>query len=140
MSDLILAGSGGSSSPGQEGRRSLGDILTFARNVESAVTGSTFTLVFLMIAAPIAYVLYGSFLTGQYVGEGTALTTEHWQTVYGTAAFLRPFVNTLLLTATVAFCSVLLGTIMAWIVARTNTPGRRKLAPLLVVTLMGSHL
>jgi len=109
-------------------------------DIERVIAAITFVLVLMMIAAPLLYLLYGSFRTGAPGDPNAIFTLESWQTVYGTWKYLSAFFNSMVVGATVAGLSVLLGIMLAWIIARTNAPWRRQLAPLLVLPLMISSL
>ena len=84
--------------------------------------------------------MVGSFRTDAPGTPGNGFTLANWIAVYASARYLSALINTVLLSATVAFLSVALGGFLAWIVARTDAPGRGPLAVLLVVPLMISNL
>jgi iron(III) transport system permease protein len=107
---------------------------------EAAVTHGTLLLVLLMIMLPIVYLFYGSMQSGSPFDPTSTWDLESWRRVYLTPEFVRPLLNTVALPLVVALASVLIGVIMAWIVARTNAPWRRRLAPLLVLPLLISNL
>src|SRR5579871_3580771 len=92
------------------------------------------------IAAPVGYLIAGSFQAAAPGTPQNAFTLANCATVFGTTRYLSALLNTVLLSATVALLSVLLGGALAWIVARTDAPGRRALSVLLVVPLMISSL
>lgn len=98
-----------------------------------AMFGSTLV----MVALPMFYLLYGSFVQD---GAEDHLTLENYAEVYGGQVFLSRFLNTVTLAATVAVLAVLLGALLAWVVARTNAPGVKRAAPLLIVPIMMSNL
>jgi iron(III) transport system permease protein len=101
---------------------------------------AVFALTFAIIFAPVLYLLYGSFQSDSPAAPSSHFTLANWAQVYGTSEYFSAFLNTVILGATVAAFSVALGTVFAWIVARTNAPLRERLAPLLVVPLMISTL
>lgn len=98
-----------------------------------AMFGSTL----LMVALPMLYLMYGSFVQD---GNEGGLTLNNYAEVYGGQVFLSRFLNTVTLAATVAVLAVLLGALLAWVVARTNAPGVKRAAPLLIVPIMMSNL
>ncbi|MEI4488621.1 iron ABC transporter permease [Frigidibacter sp. MR17.14] len=107
--------------------------ITPLRMTTWAMFGSTL----LMVALPMFYLLYGSFVQD---GGEHAFTLGNYAEVYGGEVFLSRFWNTVVLSATVAVLAILLGSLLAWVVARTNAPGVRKAAPLLIVPIMMSNL
>lgn len=101
---------------------------------------ATFFVVICVIGLPLAYLFYGSFRSDAPGAPGAHFTLDNWRQVYGGAVYWSAFFNTLILSTVVGVLSVLLGAILAWIVARTNAPWRKQLGPLLVVPLMISNL
>jgi iron(III) transport system permease protein len=97
-------------------------------------------LIFVLVGLPIAFLLYGASRTGSPGVAGAAFTFAHWKAVYVDWEFAEPLLNTLVLGFTVAVLAVIVGMILAWLVARTDMPGRSSLALLLVVPLMISPL
>ena len=97
-------------------------------------------LIFIVVGAPILALFYGSFRSDAVGVPGAHFSIAHWLEVYGTSLYRRAFFGTLLLSASVGVLAVAVGGVLAWIVARTNAPGRRRIAPLLIVPLMISSL
>jgi iron(III) transport system permease protein len=108
--------------------------------VEWILRGAVFVLLLAVTMTPIVFLFYATFRTGSPGASGVTLTLRNWLEVYGTFTYWKSFLNTLWLSAAVAAGSVLIGTVLAWIVARTNAPGRDRFGPLLVVPLMASTL
>jgi iron(III) transport system permease protein len=109
-------------------------------DVERVTMIAVFAFTALLILAPIVYLLYGSTRSESPMSLSARFSLQYWREVYGTLSHVPAFVNTVILSGSVAGISVFLGAVMAWIVARTNAPGRKILAPLLVVPLMISSL
>ena len=97
-------------------------------------------LLLALIAAPILYVIYGSLRTGAPGAADAGFTLENWRTAYLSAAYLRALWNTLALSAIVSTLAIMLGGALAWVVARTDMPGRGLFALLLIVPLLISNL
>ena len=116
------------------------DAISSGRSYESIALIVASIVTVLLVGAPIAMLYYGSFRTDAPGAPDAAFTLNNWAQVYGTAENLGAFGTTLALSALVAGCSTLVGTLIAWIVARTDAPGRSFLAPLLVMPLMISTL
>jgi iron(III) transport system permease protein len=113
---------------------------TKALDVENIVTKVVFAVTIVVVFLPILFMLWGSFQSDSPGAAGSHFTFGNWQRVYGSSEFGIAFLNTLALATTVAVLSVALGMVLAWIVARTNAPGVRKLGPLLALPLMISTL
>ena len=97
-------------------------------------------LLLALIAVPILYVVYGSLRTGAPGAADAGFTLENWRTAYLSAAYLRALWNTLALSAIVSTLAIMLGGALAWVVARTDMPGRNQFALLLIVPLLISNL
>lgn len=96
--------------------------------------------VLVLILLPVAYVFYGSFRTGSPNAPDASFTLENWRIAYLSPTYLSALVNTVMLGVGVAALSLAVGGTLAWIIARTDTPGRHQLALLIIVPLMISTL
>ncbi len=76
-----------------------------------------------MIIAPIMIVLFRSFTTAR-LGTMVGFNTENYVKVLADPKILSLINNSLLYAAGSATLGTLLGAFLAWIVARTNTPGK----------------
>src|ERR1700738_5217038 len=56
--------------------------------------------------------------------DGGGLTLGNYVEAFTKSIYLRPLVNSLVLAFSVASVAVLLGTPLAWLIARSNMPGR----------------
>jgi len=81
---------------------------------------------------PLAMLLYGSLQSGFMVGDGQ-FTLANYIEAYSDREFYSLFLNSLIYAVGVSLFTFLIGTILAWICERTNTPGR-KIFTLLAVT------
>lgn len=106
---------------------------------ESVVHGVMFAITALLIFAPLVYLLLGSFSTEVLNHPNAEFTLANWITVYTSPVYLTTFLNTIALSAVTAVASLVVGSAMAWVVARTNAPGKDVLALLIVVPLMLSN-
>lgn len=86
-----------------------------------------YTVVLLLIAFvvvyPILLLLYQSFQVGQF-GTQTTWGLENWRKALSEPAMRDAIVNTLTLTMTRQFISFIIGIPIAWLLARTDIPGR----------------
>lgn len=68
-----------------------------------------------------------------------ALTTAHWRQMFGPMfhkTLLEPLLNSLLIAVTTSVLALTIGGILAWLMARTDIPGRKWLQPLLMTPYM----
>lgn len=80
-------------------------------------------LVAFLALYPIAWLLVGSFRTGTPFETGE-FTWGNYVDAYSEQGIFRTIRNTFVFAAGQTAGAVLLGTILAWIITRTNTPGR----------------
>lgn len=110
--------------------------LSFDRIVSTLAMAVSFVL----IIAPLAFLFFGSFRSGSPGDPQAVFTFGNWITAYSDPVIRIAFLNTVMLSATVALISILMGSVIAWIVARTDAPGRKQLAIFLIIPLMISGL
>jgi iron(III) transport system permease protein len=109
--------------------------------VVQKTTGVAFVaLLLVLILVPIGYVFYGSFRTDAPGTPNAGFTWQNWDTAYLSPTYVAALENTVALGVVVAVLSLMLGGALAWIVARTDTPGRDRLGLLIIVPLMISNL
>ncbi|MBI3068766.1 MAG: ATP-binding cassette domain-containing protein, partial [Betaproteobacteria bacterium] len=99
-----------------------------------------FTLTAVLILAPVGYLVFGSLRSASPLTPDAVFTGANWLKVYGAGVYRTALLNTVLLGGTVALLSLVLGGILAWIVARTDAPWAGQLALPAVVPLMISNL
>jgi iron(III) transport system permease protein len=76
-----------------------------------------------VVAAPIVMLLLSSVREGSFITPG-ALTLNNYKTVYLSPMTYPALVNTLIYAVVVSAISLALSTIFAWLVERTDMPGR----------------
>jgi iron(III) transport system permease protein len=83
-------------------------------------------LLVLLTLGPLCILVLGSFMTriGYFV---LGFTLDHWRLVLSDPVFLKALLTTLVLGGTAAVLSPLLFSIIAYILVRTNLPGRKAL-------------
>ncbi len=84
--------------------------------VASAIVGAT-------IITPILVVFWRSFTTGR-LGFDTGLNLANYLRVFGDKDIIPMLSNSVIYAAGSALLGTTLGALLAWIVARTNTPGK----------------
>ena len=87
------------------------------------------------ILAPLVIILYQSFLDGPFFQASSKLSLSAYQFVFTDADFRRAFGSTLIVAAGMTAIAVPFGALLAFLVARTDLPGRRWLEPALLVPI-----
>jgi len=80
---------------------------------------------------PLAMLIYGSLQSGFMVGPGE-FTLANYIEAYSDREFYSLFLNSFIYAIGVSIFTFLIGTILAWVCERTNTPGRKLFAVLAV--------
>jgi iron(III) transport system permease protein len=86
------------------------------------------------VVAPIAYIFFGATRSADIGVPGAHFTWANLRTVVSTD-YLQSFAGTLLLGLTVALCATAMGAVCAWLVSRTDLPGRRVLEVVIVAPI-----
>ncbi len=86
----------------------------------------------LLVIVPLWWLLVASLQTA----ETGSFTLDNYREAFSRAIYLRPIVNSLVLAMSVASCATIAGTALAWLVARTNLPGRPWLRALLLAAFV----
>jgi iron(III) transport system permease protein len=76
-----------------------------------------------LIAGPMAYLLNMSFRQGT-PAKPTGITLENFLQVYGSSLTYSTLLNTVIYAGAVSLISLVLATVFAWLVERTDMPGR----------------
>lgn len=76
-----------------------------------------------VVAAPITMMVFSSLREGSYITPG-AFTFGNYETVYLSPQTYPALINTLIYAFTVSVISLFLSTLFAWLVERTDMPGR----------------
>jgi len=95
------------------------------RRIDRNTLGYTLVLLFIafVVVYPILLLLYQSFQVGAF-GTTTVWGLENWRVVLSEPGMREAIFNTLTLTATRQLISFAIGVPIAWLLARTNIPGR----------------
>jgi iron(III) transport system permease protein len=86
----------------------------------------------LLVVMPLAWLLWTS-LQDPVSGR---LTLDNYRTAFTRRIYLQPVVNSLELAFAVATIAVVVGTPLAWLVSRTNMPGRAVIRPLILAAFV----
>lgn len=100
-------------------------------------------LLIILVVIPVLLLLYGSIRSGVPGDPNAEYTARAIKLVYTTTDYLKTLAGTLLMSVVVAAAAVVIGTTFAWVVARTNTPGRSiinlgMIAPLFLSPFLGA--
>ncbi len=88
-------------------------------------------LLFLVIL-PLGWLAVTSF----QAGDGAGLTAGNYVTAFSRRIYLEPIANSFKVAISVAVIAVLMGTPLAWLVSRTDLPGRQFIRPLILAAFV----
>src|ERR1700716_1007442 len=86
------------------------------------VIGLCVALAVYVAVVPLGFLLWQSFFTPRTASKAAELTLENYATAYGSAETLRLFWSSLKFAFRAALFAFVLGTALAWMNERTNTP------------------
>jgi iron(III) transport system permease protein len=92
----------------------------------------------LAVLAPLSLVLYQSFLTAPFDAPSARLGLDAYRFVFADEDFGIAFGTTLLLGASMTLIAVPLGAVLAFLMVRTDVPGRLWLEPLILLPIFVS--
>jgi iron(III) transport system permease protein len=98
----------------------------------------TIAVAAVLVLAPLLLVVYQSFLSDPFFTPSAQLTLEAYQFVVEDSDFWRAFATTLAVAFGMTVIAVPIGTVLAFIMVRTDVPGRAWLEPLLLVPIFCS--
>ncbi|HXN15505.1 MAG TPA: iron ABC transporter permease [Usitatibacter sp.] len=108
-----------------EDRRSVPEILS-ARGLTILVTAAA-------VLSPLSIILYQSFLTAPFFDARKTFGLEAYAFVFSDGDFWRALVNSLAIATGMTLVAVPLGALLAFVMERTDLPGKRGFEPLLLV-------
>lgn len=102
--------------------------------------GRALLIVIILVVAflalyPVGWLVYGSFYSAQPLEDGY-LTTDNYVRAYSDSYLFDTIKNTLIFAFGQMVVSVGIGTALAWVVARTNTPGRQFFEILILIVFL----
>ena len=92
----------------------------------------------LAVLAPLSLVFYQSFLTAPFFQPAARLTLSAYAFVFADPEFWTAFVTTVLLAAGMTAIAVPLGAVLAFLMVRTDVPGRHWLEPVILIPIFVS--
>jgi iron(III) transport system permease protein len=98
--------------------------------------GGPVALVAWLVLVPLVFLVWQSFLTPQTATVAARFTLDNFRTAYLSAETLRLFLNSVAFAIGAAVVSLSLGTVLAWMNERTNTPLKRLFFGLSIIPLV----
>ena len=100
------------------------------------VIGAAVALIVWLALVPLVFLLWQSFLTPQTAAEPARYTLENFRTAYLSSDNARLFTNSLQFAVGAAVLSLVVGTALAWMNERTNTPFKTLFFALAIIPLV----
>ncbi len=119
------------SSIGRPAERLAGGRQRRVLRLEALLPAGLTVLVALLVLYPLGMVVFGTFWSAAPGQPGT-LTLENWRSVLGDPATFEVLLTSLAIAIPRTLLALVLATVFAWCIARTNTPAKRLLEGLLV--------
>jgi iron(III) transport system permease protein len=95
-------------------------------------------LTFVAVAAPLTLVIYQSFLTAPFFDPSAKMGVLAYSFVFADSDFWQAFWTTLIVCTGMTAIAVPLGGLLAFLMVRTDVPGRHILEPLILIPLFVS--
>lgn len=102
--------------------------------------GIVVTLTLLAIFVPLALIFYQSVLSAPFFSPAKELSLEPYRFIFDDSDFRQAFINGFALACGLAIIAVPLGGMLAFLMVRTDLPGRNWIAPLLLVPIFVSPM
>src|SRR5262245_65687670 len=100
----------------------------------------TLAILTLLVLLPVGVIVYQSFLDEPFFAAAARLSLTSYQFVLAEPDFKRAFLTTLSLAAGMTAIAVPLGGLLAFLVVRTDLPGKRVIEPALRVPIVPSPI
>ena len=102
--------------------------------------GVVVALASLAIFVPLLLIFYQSFLSAPFFAPVKTLTLDSYRFIFDDSDFRQAFVNGFYLASGLALIAVPLGGMLAFLMVRTDLPGRAWIAPMLLVPIFVSPM
>jgi iron(III) transport system permease protein len=102
--------------------------------------GVVVVLASLAIFVPLLLIFYQSFLSAPFFAPVKTLTLDSYRFIFDDSDFRQAFVNGFYLASGLALIAVPLGGMLAFLMVRTDLPGRAWIAPMLLVPVFVSPM
>jgi iron(III) transport system permease protein len=90
------------------------------------------------VAAPLSLVIYQSFLTAPFFDPSAKMSGLAYSFVFADSDFWQAFWTTIMVAGGMAIIAVPLGALLAFVMVRTDLPGKRYLEPLILIPIFVS--
>jgi iron(III) transport system permease protein len=90
------------------------------------------------VAAPLSLVIYQSFLTAPFFDPSAKMSGLAYSFVFADSDFWQAFWTTIAVAGGMAVIAVPLGALLAFVMVRTDVPGKRYLEPLILIPIFVS--
>jgi iron(III) transport system permease protein len=100
----------------------------------------TIVLLAVLVLLPVGVIAYQSFLDQPFFDRAARLSLDSYDFILGEAEFRRAFLASLALAAGMTAIAVPLGGLLAFLVVRTDLPGRRVIEPALLAPVVLSPI
>ena len=104
--------------------------------VQALIFTASLCIIGLLVLIPLFFLLYGSFFTPAYRGQVAQFTLKNYLRAYMDPESYSYLFNSFIFALGHTCVAVVLGTFLAWVVERTNTPGKRVVSALALIPLM----
>ncbi|HEY2819388.1 MAG TPA: iron ABC transporter permease [Casimicrobiaceae bacterium] len=106
-----------------------------ARSAEGVISLRSLTIIVTGVAvlAPLALILYQSVLSAPFFDARKVFGFEAYEFIFADPDFWSAFLNSALIAAGMTLIAVPLGALLAFVMERTDLPGKRWLQPLILV-------
>lgn len=94
----------------------------------------------LFILMPVGLIIWQSFLSGAFFAPNARVTLDDYRFVFSDPGFWSALKNTVLLSLGMIVIAVPLGSLLAFLIIRTDLPGRRIVEPLVFLPLFMSPM
>jgi iron(III) transport system permease protein len=101
----------------------------------AAIRFSVLAVMAIAVLAPLSLVGYQSFLNAPFFDSSARLSLGAYFFVFGESDFWLAFGTTLIIAAGMTVIAVPLGAVLAFLMVRTDLPGRAWLEPLILIPL-----
>jgi iron(III) transport system permease protein len=102
--------------------------------------GVVVALTVIVVFLPLSLIFYQSFLSAPFFMPDLALSFDSYRFIFDDPDFHSAFINGLVLAGGLALIAVPLGAMLAFLMVRTDLPGRNYIAPLLLVPIFVSPM
>jgi iron(III) transport system permease protein len=108
--------------------------VTAVPDTKALVVGPVLLVTIYLVVIPLVFLVWMSFRSGQ-IGMPSELTLANYARAYANPATYDLIYNTVVFALGSAAIAVVLGTVFAWLVERTDMPGKDLLYPLFLVPI-----